>query len=287
MYRSLTGAIRAAERSAEPDLVHVAYGGVLALGAARTVRRPLVISYCGSDLLGGAAGGIARRARGRVGVWASHRAARRASWIVVKSENLRRALAASVDGGRVTVIPNGVDLEQFSPVDRAAARARLGWDAGNHYVLFPAARSRPEKRFELARDAVAELGRRGTDVVLHTLEDVPRAEVPAWLNAVDVVLLTSVSEGSPNVVKEALACGTPVVSVDVGDVRERISGLPGCAVARAAPGELASGLAAAIATDRSDDLRQSVEELSHERTAARLIEVYEHALSARVPNGVP
>ena len=92
-------------------------------------------------------------------------------------------------------------------------------------------RDRPEKRFVLAETAVELLNEGGRDVELHALAGVPHEEVPPWLNAANVVVLTSRDEGSPNAVKEALACDVAVVSVDVGDVRERIESIDGCYIA--------------------------------------------------------
>jgi glycosyltransferase involved in cell wall biosynthesis len=110
--------------------------------------------------------------------------------------------------------------------------------------------------------------------MLHELSGIPHASVPAWLNAADVVLLTSDHEGSPNVIKEALACNTAVVSVDVGDVAARIDGVAGCYLV---PGE-ASALAEALAKVHRHRgkvaARQRMEPLSREAVAERICELY-------------
>jgi glycosyltransferase involved in cell wall biosynthesis len=145
-------------------------------------------------------------------------------------------------------------------------------------VLFPADRARAEKRFPLAEAAVEALRGRGADVVLHALAGVPHDEVPTWINAADAVLLTSTHEGSPNAVKEALACDVPVVSVDVGDVRSLLDGIAGCVVAPADPAGLADGLAAVLSGPGRVEARERHLGLSLERAAERLIEVYETVL---------
>src|SRR5207237_628154 len=160
---------------------------------------------------------------------------------IVKSQALQAALPRSLDPGRIWLLPSGIDLARFRPLDRGACRVKLGWDTARRHVVFPAAPERAEKRFWLAEAAVAELKR--TDVELHALDGVSHEDVPTWLNAADVVLLTSTHEGSPNVVKEALACNVPVVSVDVGDV----AGRDGSFVAAADPAELAARLATILA----------------------------------------
>jgi glycosyltransferase involved in cell wall biosynthesis len=278
-YLRLSELVRRSTAEVGPDLLHVTYGGVTAAAVTRAaVGRPVVVSFCGTDLLGSTAEPPLRRAVIRAGVVASRFAAVRAAGIVVKSSVLRDALPRSVPRDRVWTIPSGVDFDRFRPLDRDAARARLGWDVSRRHALFPADRARAEKRFPLAEAAVEELRRRGGDVALHALAGVPHDEVPTWINAADAVLLTSTHEGSPNAVKEALACDVPVVSVDVGDVRSLLEGIDGCVVAPAEPAALADGLAAVLSGPGRVEARERHRGLSLERTAERLIEVYETVL---------
>ncbi len=271
-YRRLGPRTRAAIADRPPDVVHVLYGGVMADVVTRAAgATPVLVSFCGSDLLGGrTAHGFGRVAEA-VGVLASRRAAVRAAGIIVKSRSLLEKLPSSISEEYVWVVPNGVDLERFRPIDRDSCCEALGLDATRQHVLFPAAPERPEKRFVLAEEAVARLG---FPVELHALAGRPHAEVPLWLNAVDAVLLTSAYEGSPNAVKEALACNTPIVSVDVGDVRERVEGVSGCAVVDADPAALAEALTAVLARGGRTDGRSKVRELSHERVAETVARIY-------------
>ena len=278
-YRELAVAVRRAVAAAAPDLVHVAYGGVMAEVVTRIVGdRPVLVAFCGSDLLGArATHGVARWSE-RYGVLASARAARRAAGITVKSRNLFDALPAGL-GERTWIVPDGVDLARFRPLDRRECRAALGLDRDATYVLFPAAPHRPEKRYALAAAAVARLD----GVQLRTLGGVRHDDVPLWINAADAVLLTSLYEGSPNVVKEALACNVPLVSVDVGDVRERIEHVDGCFIAAAEPEALAAELGQALGCGRTQG-RERAEEVSLERINARLLDVY-GALTSRAGTG--
>jgi glycosyltransferase involved in cell wall biosynthesis len=97
--------------------------------------------------------------------------------------------------------------------------------------------------------------------------------VPLWINAADAVLLTSLYEGSPNVVKEALACNVPLVAVDVGDVRERIAGVDGYFIAAGEPDALAAKLGQAVGRGRTMG-RERAEEVSLEQINARLLDIY-------------
>src|SRR5882724_7914480 len=279
VYLGLGRQIRARIANYQPDLVHVMYGGVMADEVTRAiVDRPTVVSFCGDDLLGELLSGILRKLISRYGVMASYRAARRARGIVVKSKNLKDALPDDVDRSKVRIIPNGVDLERFKPLNRDKCRKRLGWSGDRFHVLFPTNDGDPRKRPGLAKAAVEAANHSGVQAEMHQLRGVPHEEVSIWLNASDVVLLTSLHEGSPNIVKEALACNIPVVSVDVGDVRERIRGIEGCYLAVPEPGDLAAKLQIVHAGSRRVVSRIKMQELSLERVALQLKEFYSEVL---------
>jgi teichuronic acid biosynthesis glycosyltransferase TuaC len=146
------------------------------------------------------------------------------------------------------------------------------------HVLFPANSGDPVKRPQLAQSAVDTLNRQGLRAEMHALHGVPHHRVPVWLNASDALLLTSAHEGSPNIIKEALACNVPVVSVDVGDVRERIAGIKGCHIAPPLPEALAAGLRQVHAGPRRVEGRGTLDELSLEGVAARLRAFYQAIL---------
>jgi glycosyltransferase involved in cell wall biosynthesis len=94
------------------------------------------------------------------------------------------------------------------------------------------------------------------------------------MNASGGLVLTSASEGSPTIVKEALACGLPVVSVDAGDVAERIGGIAGCHIALPQAGDLAAKLMLVAETGRRLEVGEKVEELSLQKIARRLERFY-------------
>ena len=279
VYRTLSGRLRELVAASGPDLVHVLYGGVMADLVTRcVVDRPVVVSFQGTDLLGGPGRNRLDRLSRRLGVRGSRRAARRAAGIIVMSETLRRALPRGINPKRVWLLSNGLDLSLFRLIDRAECRHQLGWAPAHKHVLFPAPPDRPEKRFPLAQAAVELVRATGTAVELHVLEGVPHDEVPVWINAADVVVLTSTHEGSPNVVKEALACNVAVISVDVGDVRERLAGVSGCFIAEATAADLAEKLALAFGHGDRVEGQGKVEEFSLDRVAERLLAVYEGVL---------
>jgi glycosyltransferase involved in cell wall biosynthesis len=189
------------------DVVHANYG-LTAPAALAQRRRPVILSLWGSDLLG---------SYGQVSAWCANRC----DEVIVMSDEMATEL-----GRDVHVIPHGVDMETFSPSSRARARGRLAWDQRSRIVLFPYDPNRPIKDFARARDIVdTAAARLDHHVELRTVTGVDHEEVPQYMNAADVMLLTSRREGSPNTVKEALACDCPVVSTDVGDVSNYVDDL--------------------------------------------------------------
>jgi glycosyltransferase involved in cell wall biosynthesis len=280
VYREAPALARQAVEEAVPDVVHVMYGGVMADIVTRTIRsHPVVVTFYGSDLLGGREKRrLAKRISVRYGVRASHRAAACAAAVIVQSQGLADALPAA-ERARALIIPDGIDTSLFAPRDRHECQRALGWSASTKHVLFPSSRSRPEKRYELATAAVS-LVQEAEPVELHELSGVPHGQVPTWLNAADSVVLTSTHEGSPNAVKEALSCDVSVVSVDVGDVRERIEGIDGCFLADPTAEDIAAKLATALARRERVEARRHMAEFSLERVAERLLAVYTSVASA-------
>jgi teichuronic acid biosynthesis glycosyltransferase TuaC len=204
------------------------------------------------------------------------------SWVVAR---LTTPVFVAAHGARrlglsgSDIIPCGVDAASFAPRDRGEARAELGWSPHGRYVLFPASPRNSLKRFDLFTAAIAELG--AGAVMPKALEGYSRREVPLVMNAVDALAMTSDWEGSPVVVKEVLACSTPVVSVRVGDVPEVIGGLPGCAVVERNPRALATALEHALDAGRPQELRERALLYSQERVAERIVGVYRRVLGER------
>jgi teichuronic acid biosynthesis glycosyltransferase TuaC len=251
------------------------YGGVMADQVTRTVNdRPTVVTFHGSDLLGEHLSGTVRKLIAGYGVWASWNAARRAHRVVTVSKSLRDALPRNVKRSKVSIIPNGIDLQRFKPLDRDRCRKRLEWGADTFHILFPANSGDPVKRPKLAQAALDPLRRMGIRGELHYLRGVKNEEVPVWLNASNVLLLTSLHEGSPTIVKEALACNLPVVSVDVGDVSERIKDIDGCYIALPDQNDLAAKLFLVHAGSGKINGRNKMKEFSLVRIAQQLGTVY-------------
>jgi teichuronic acid biosynthesis glycosyltransferase TuaC len=231
------------------DLVH-GHSGHSGLLACLQVRYPLIITYYGYDV--DPAVGYREAWRRKLERVAFRQiGAVIAQSIVQSARNLERLPRRS--RVRATVIPNGIDRERFRPMPRHEARKGLAW-GDEPVVLFAADPKRPVKRFDLAAAAVEEARRAVPDLRLVVCKDALPDDVPSWLNAADVLILTSATEGSPNVVKEAMACNLPIVSVDVGDVAAIVAGTRHCHVCDSDERELGAALVDVLRSmpERSD-----------------------------------
>lgn len=264
-------------RHAGVDLVHAHYG--LSGAAAAAVREvPLIVSFCGDDLLGrpDARGHITPKSRWLVNV--SRMAARRADQVIVKSEEMRKRIPEVAD---VEVIPNGVDLSRFEPVARDQARERLGWPREGAVLLFAAPPDEPRKNWPLAQAVAARLAARRPEVRLVAFHGRPQADLALAMSAADVLLLPSFHEGSPNVVKEALAANLPVVAAPVGDCEERLRGVtPGAVVARD-PEAFAAAVGQVLDSGKRSNGREMVAPLELSAVARRILALYERVLARR------
>jgi len=254
------------------DLVHAHFGqsGLICLSRAL----PMVVTLRGTDPIGiaGPRGGYT--VRGTVLRWACRLVAQRADKIIAVSTNLTRYVSRR----DIEIIPDGVDLALFRPMPQDEARRILTLPATRPLVLFPYAPSNPVKRFGLAREAVrrTEL----SDVELVALGTVPHKDMPLYMNACDALIMTSLHEGSPNVVKEALACGLPVVSLDVGDVSERITSVEGCRLCPDDhPESIGMALREVLRQRVRVDARTQLADITLNRTTERVVDVYRAAIA--------
>lgn len=253
LFARATSIVRGSALLHAHKLAGSAWGALL----ARAARRPLVSHEHIAD--GGPA--VLRAAVYRILVSPSSRRI-----ICVSSAVAESLRAHGVPPERLEVVPNGVPVQGV--MDRPAARAELGLDA-EASVIGMVARLRPQKRHDLALEALAELRRRGRDVSLCIVGDGPeagalrqlagvlsvedrviwageRADAGRLMRAFDASLLTSWYEGMPLAVLEALVAGVPVVSTDLPVMRELLADGAGTIVARADASAVADAIVATI-----------------------------------------
>jgi len=251
------------------DLIHAHFG--LSGWVARCQRRvPVVVSFMGDDVLG------RFKRSGRVSLYgrllqaASFLLARLASAVIVKSREMKSKLR--LDSAHV--IPNGVDLKLFRPLDPAEARRTLRLDPKKKYVIFPYNPAEERKRYDLIEAAVARARQSIGELEILHVRGVPAARMPLYMSAADMLVLVSLAEGSPNAVKEAMATNLPVITVDVGDTAELIGPTEGCYLV---PRELEAIAARIVDVCRHGTRtrgREWIAGLSIESIAKQIVDVY-------------
>lgn len=284
---SLTGLIKNAimlrklTDKGRPDIIHAQYGSTTALISllASYKKCPLLISFCGGDLVERPSR-FFRKPRRKSAIAISRFCSRYANAIIVKSTNLYLALPKFACRA-VYILPNGVDIDHFRPMPKDKARRLLSLDSEHSIVLFNMGKPDAVKYPQLAEAAFSQLKKKMNNVVLQKIGTEPYEKIPLYLNAADVLLVTSLEEGSPNTVKEAMACNLPVVTVKCGDVTDRLERVtPGCIT-----GYDTKMLAESMATILDDKQRSNGrvellnQELDQGSVAKKLINVYKSVLS--------
>ncbi len=244
--------------SFNPDLIHAHYGlsGLLS-GLQRRV--PVITTFHGSDINNNLI-----RPFSRIAYFTSARS-------IFVSE----PLASKANISDPIVIPCGVDLDVFYPIDQIEVRDTLNLDQKKKYILFSSSFEKKEKNYSLAKDAVERS--RYKDIKLLELKGYDRNEVCLLMNAVDLVLMTSFTEGSPQFIKEAMACNTPIVSVDVGDVKDVISDLDRCYITSYDPQNIADKINIVINKGKTEG-RTKILYLSNKIIAKKILLLYRSVL---------
>lgn len=245
------------------DLIHAHYS-LSAIVAGLAGVKPLVVSLLGSDAY------IKGWMR-----WLTKYFYRN-SWVktIVKTCDMKTRLKMD----NAIVLPNGVNIKKYKPIDKVEAKKKIKYNSAKKIMLFLANPNRHEKNYPLALNAFQLLKR--NDVELMPVYDKPAEIIPYYMNAADVLLLTSKWEGSVNVVKEAMACNTPIVSTNVGDVKENISDIDGCYIAKNDPNDIKEKIELALNFNKKTNGREKLLSLGldAQSIAKRLIRIYDDVL---------
>ncbi len=219
-------------RNFNPDIIHAQYGTVTAFFSVLFHKKPFVVTFQGSDINDTK---DINPLRNKLGKWMSYYAARKARRVICVSEELYKRLKYGKE--KAVVVPSGIDINVFRPLETSNCKQQLNLDPDKNYIFFNA--NNPViKRLDIAHQVCKLLNHNNVEL-LSLSGSVAPDEIPIYLNASALVLLCSDSEGSPMVIKEALACNLPIVSVDVGDVKVRIENVKNCFIAEQKADEIA------------------------------------------------
>jgi len=276
----LEGIAEIRRRAGDCDLIHChhLYSGFAA--AAALTGKPRVLSFLNDWLheIEGVRSEMMRTALCNIGVWSADR-------LIFKSPIPQRYR----NDKRFIYLPNGANSAQFHITDRQTARKALNLDLEAVYLLFVSSKDigRPQKRYDRFKKVVEIVqssfqGRRVEELIL---VNQPRDRVLDFFNAADLHLMTSDFEGSPNSVKEAVCCGTPVVTTNVGNVQHLLENVPFCRVASDFDVQELASLVGDLLLEQvdRDEIRKSflAKNFTQEETAGRLEKVYKELISAR------
>jgi glycosyltransferase involved in cell wall biosynthesis len=258
------------------DIVHVQYGSALAY-ITRNLECPKLLSLRGSDWYGTSSGPPRHRLHGLMQRRFTRAAIPHFKHIVVMSKRMAAEVTEFAPSNDISIIPTGVDLSKFTPMDRIEARRALGEDdLFSPWVVFPSLNPTNHiKRPWLAKAAVDCVRQRIPEVRLKVVAEMSQEKVRLYLNAANVVLLTSTHEGWPNIIKEGLACNVPFVATDVSDLGYIAEKEPSCFVVPQDPDALAERILEVLTWNERPALRHHVESMAVEPSARRLIHCYE------------
>ena len=252
-------------KNCKPNIIHAHYG-LSGLLANLQRKIPVVTTYHGSDINNPKILPFSKVS------------------IKLSSYNIfvsQRNIAIATPKNRFTLIPCGVDLTEEQLISRDKAREVLNIEKNEKIILFAGAFNNRVKDAELAKKSVDILNKKQKKVRFVELKNYTRKKVSLLMCAVNCLLMTSKTEGSPQVIKEAMACGCPIVSVDVGDVAERTSGVEGCYIVPSREAaEIAGELQKAITFEGKTNGRERIIEmgLCNEQIVGQLIKIYKQVL---------
>ena len=242
------------------DIIHAHYGlsGLLATFQSHV---PVVITFHGSDVN-----------LNRTNFYLSFLASRLSNANIFVHESLSKKLSLFSD--KAEIIPCGVNLNLFKPIDKLASRDKLGLDHNYNYVLFSSSFNNKIKNAALAKLALSNF----ENIILLEMKGYSREEVHLLMNAVDILIVTSHSETGPLVVKEALACNCPIISTNVGDVKELANGTKNCYIVEYDAKQIEQRIRDILSSNKKSDGRAAVKHISLEKIATDVYEVYKRVV---------
>jgi glycosyltransferase involved in cell wall biosynthesis len=244
------------------DIIHSHYG-LSSIVAVLQRKVPVVVSLVGCD----------------VNLWFNRLLNKFTTYklskiIIFVSDKLRQK---SRFRGESEIIPYGIDLVKFYPIEKKIAQNKLDISKDKINILFSSRFDRVEKNYGLAKKAVAIL-KKEINVSLIEFKNIDSKDINYCYNSSDVFLMTSIREGSPQSIKEAMACNIPIVSTDVGDVEEVIGKTDGCYITTFEPEDVAKTIKKALDFGKRTTGRDNIKHFESGAVAQKIIAIYKKVL---------
>lgn len=242
------------------DIIHAYYGFCGMLSVLQR-HSPVVISFLGSDI------------NERKDRFFSKAAMLLSTYNIFVEKKLAKKVNAKK---HYSIIPFGVDLNVFFPMDKNLCRRQMDLDIDSRIALFCSSASRRVKNYQLAKNAVKLVGNIN---IVQLQGGYTREEINKLINACDFLLMTSLYEGSPQIIKEAMACNCPIVSTDVGDVKEMIGGIKGCFITSFKPAEVAEKIKMALEFNSKTNGREKIKQFDLDTMTEKIILIYQNIIN--------
>ena len=273
-YRNNISRLKEYVKSTNPDIVHAHYSLTGWVTVMAKTGKPLVLSLMGTDTHGGVAGENKTTTSTKLTKLQVKFIQFFYPALIVKSENLRKSVWKK---DACYVIPNGVNFDRFKPLNKLSCRKKLDLPMNDKLILFMGNTSDKNKNFDLLEKARPHIKTKNAQIIAPY--PVTHEKVPLYLNACDVLAFPSFMEGSPNVIKEALACNTSIVATESGDILERVAGLNSVLISDFDEKDMASKidrlLTARIEEDTRDIVRSQIDE---NIIAGKIVDIYKKLL---------
>ena len=250
-------------RNYSPDLVH-AHFGLSGMLACLQRKVPVIITFHGSD---------ANIFKVKILSLISAKLSRTNIFV---SEKIKSKIS---ENNNDFIVPCGINLDTFYPIESKTAREKLKFDEKKKYILFSSSFDNVVKNSPLAFTAIKKSQ---INCELVELKNKNREEVNLLLNACNLLLLTSFSEGSPQVIKEAMACNCPIVASDVGDIREVIGDTAGCYITSFNPEDVAEKIKLALQFNGRTDGREKIKHFDNKLIAEKIFNLYSNTVKNKI-----
>lgn len=253
--KSLPGLLKSIKKY-KPDLIHAHYG-LSGLLAVLQRKIPVIITFHGSDV--------------------NNQWVRPFSWLAsrlsISNIFVAKEMLQLMPSPNSYVIPCGVDMELFKPIKQSEARKEFGLNPDKKYILFSACFDNPVKNFPLAKEAVSLLNNKNIELL--ELKGFTRMQVLHIMNAADMMLMTSFTEGSPQFIKEAMACNRPIVATDVGDIKWLFGAIEGTYLGKFSADDISAKIKMALMHRNTQGRDRILKlQLGAEFIAQKIIKVY-------------
>ena len=279
-YVKAVGALKKKIREFNPDLVH-AHFGLSAITAELQNLVPVVTTFHNGETLNWHVN------------WLSSLFSLRAKHVIYVAQHVRDL--SYFKAKNYSIIPCGVAMDQCVVIDRAEARKQLGWSNDKKYILFGGAFDNLRKNYPLLRDAIAKINEQSpitnhqSPIECVEMKNLTRSECVLRMNACDLFALPSHSEGSPQALKEAMACNCPCLATNIADVKYLFGDEPGHFILRNprktherwdadknSLDEMVVLLKEALAFEGRTHGRERIQKLglSNEQVAQKIIDIY-------------